>query len=103
MKTALLAGVFLLALSFAIADVVDKKQDECNVTGEVAACLEAGTNVNIGEFCGSSCRTALTDYFNDCLDGAGLDSYNQACGSATTVGVTLFTVVSALLVAVIGN
>ena len=99
MKTALLAGVFLLALSFTIADALDKKQGGCTVTDEFDACLDAGRNNNIGEFCSSSCRSALMD----CLSGDGLDSYNQLCGSAATVGVTLFTVVSALLVAVIGN
>ena len=93
----------LLALSFTIADALDKKQDECiNLTGEVTVCLEAGANINIDEFCSSSCRSELTDYFNNCLDGAGIDQYNQVCGSAA-IGVTLITLFSALLVAVIGN
>ena len=106
MKTALIAGVFLLVLTFTIADALDKKQDNCDPNSDaLQACETAATNFDRNALCGD-CRSTLTDYFNDCLGGAGVDELNrefsQVCGSAAIV-VSLFTIVSALLVALIGK
>ena len=111
MKTAaLIAGVFLLALTFTIVDALDKKQDVCPISGELEACFEAftnGTTINVNALCTATCRSELTEYFRDCFGGAGFDQFNQEytqlCGSSATVGITLFAIVSALLVAVFGN
>ena len=109
MKTALIAGVSLLALTLANTDAFIKKQNlppECqNPTGDLRECKEAAENLDKSVACTGRCKSALTDYINDCLGGAGLDEFNQEydkeCSAAATV-VTLFTVVSAFLVAV-GN
>ena len=100
MKTALIAGVFLLVLTFTIADALDKKQD-CTLTNELQECQTAAVNADVGAVCGD-CRSALTTYLNNCAGGVGVDELNEVCGSAAIV-VSLFTIVSALLVALIGK
>ena len=109
MKTALIAGVCLLALTFAIADALDKKQDigDCLVTpsGDVQACFDAGEREDRATACSANCMSTVKEYFGKCFDGETLDelnrAYDQAC-SAAGMTVALFTLVSAVLVAV-GN
>ena len=107
MQTALIVGAFLLVFTFTIADVPDKKQDNCTISDELNACLEAVGDGDISALCAGNCRSELTDYYRDCFGGAGLDEfnreYNQLCGSSATVGITLFAIVLALLVAIFGN
>ena len=111
MKTALVAGVCLLALTFTITNALDKKQDaspEC-ATLEANATLCIDTSSSSVD-CSGSCRTALEEYFVEC-DDTHQKMYEQACeedngdsegGCAVTVGTTLFTSISAVLVAM-GN
>ena len=60
--------------------------------------------IRIVTLCTAKCRSALEEYFEDCFE-EGLDEFNKAydqtCSAAGTVA-TLFTFVSAVLVAV-GN
>ena len=108
MKTALIAGVCLLALTLTITDALDKKQDVCgNPNDDVQAC-EAATNaipIDKDTLCTDRCKSALTEYLEDCYGDEAVDEFNkqfdQQCSAAGTV-VTLFTLVSAVLVAV-GN
>ena len=134
MKTALIAGVCLLALTFTITDALKKKQDlSCVPTpgSDLFNCVTAFGTGDADALCNDNCRTALTDFYSNCPGGDTLDQVlNQVCGdnggngggnggdggngggnggnggdgdsSAATVGVTLFTIVSAVLVAV-GN
>ena len=129
MKTALIVGVCLLALSLTVTDALDRKQPGCDISA-IQPCLNALAAVatNPDAFC--DCRDSLIDYYNTCTGGVGADAANQAiaqfCGtdpppvstegsdgsdgtddtdggsSAATVGATLFTIVSAVLV-VVGN
>ena len=103
MKTALIAGVCLLALTLTITDALDKKQDECNnPSDDVQACKDA---TDKDTACTGRCRSALTEYLEDCFGDEAVDEFNKEfdkqCSAAGTV-VTLFTLVSAILVAV-GN
>ena len=104
MKTSMvIIGACLLLFTVATADELEKKQSLNCLSSEVTNCL---TNFQGGSdaACSSACRSALTDYYEDCLDGIGLDTFNQGyetlCGDAATVGATLFTTISAVLVAV---
>ena len=104
---------------------------ECaTISSDLQACIDALAAMNADAFC--DCKDALIDYYNTCTNGVGVDGVNQAfgnlCGddgttagtsagttagttsgndgdgdnSAATIGVTLFTIASAVLVAV-GN
>ena len=66
-------------------------------------------DTNSDTICTDACMTALTEYYNDCVHSGGdafRTGYSLLCGiggsSATTVGATMLTTVSAVLVAV-GN
>ena len=135
-----IALICLLALTFTIANALDKKQlppAEClTIPDDVQNCITALAGSDKSTFC-NNCKDALIDYYNTCTGGAGVDAVNagfeQLCGddggnggnggnggdnggnggnggdnggdgdsSAATVGATLFTIVSAALVAV-GN
>ena len=99
MKTALIAGIFLLALTYTITDALDKKQDICTISDELNACLDAAANFSIGTLCSGNCRSELTDYFKDCNRENALNQiYILVCGGASATTVTLFTIVSAVLV-----
>ena len=101
--TVLIAGVCLLALTFTITDAMDKKQDvnECVNLGLAATNCLADFRKDPTSVCSGDCRSTLNDYYDAC-DSNGRRSFDRACGSAATVGVTLFTIVSAVLVAM-GN
>ena len=97
-------------LTFTITDALDKKQNilppQCeNVSDELQRCQDAADNLNKDELCSGTCKSAVTDYLNDCFGGLGVNEFNQqydqACSAAGTV-VTLFTVISSFLIAV-GN
>ena len=100
----LITGAFLLVLTFTITDALDKKQnDGClHHSDELRACLDAAMKDDGPTLCSSSCKSILTEYFRDCSSDATLEQfrqeYHQRCGAVATV-VTLFVVVSAVLVA----
>ena len=99
MRTSLvITGACLLLLAVANADKLEKKQNPNCSNSEARTCL---TNLGTGSnrACSSACRSAITEYY-DCTGGVGLDDYNALCGDAATVGATLFTTISAVLVAV---
>ena len=79
MKTALIAGVCLLAaLTFTTTSALDKKQfpPECaTISNDIQACISALTSQDPDAFCG--CRDALIDYYNTCANGIGVDNANQ--------------------------
>ena len=110
MKTALIAGICLLALTFAIADALDKKQDisdDCPVipSGDAQDCFDAGERGDLATACSANCMSAVKEYFGKCFVGESLDQVNQGYDrtcSAAGMTVALFTLVSAVLVAV-GN
>ena len=153
MKTALIAGVCLLAFTLTVTDALHKKQDDDCDRADVDACVDAAEDDDTATACSAACRSAVMDYFDDgCLEGDELTLYmrlyselcensggdsggdggdggdkggdggdggdkggdggdggdkggdggNNRGSSAATVGATLFTVVSAVLVAV-GN
>ena len=107
MKTALIAGVCLLALTITTTDAVSKKQN-CIPNLDLLACID-GYNTNSKTVCTDDCRAALTEYYDDCVS-AGADAFRKGYAllceiggsSAMKVGATMFTTVSAVLVAV-GN
>ena len=108
MKTALIAGVCLLLLTFTITDAMRlaKKQSvEClNPSNDAVVCLAAvdETPIDKGTVCTSRCRSALEEYLMDCLDVSKDEfdeGYSEECSAAGTV-VTLFSLVSAVLLAV---
>ena len=110
MKTAVIAGVCLLVLTFTITDalrLVQRQDVDClNPSADVQACLAAAAEepTDKGTVCTSRCRSALEAYLPDCLDVSKEEfdqGYEEECSAAGTV-VTLFTLISALLVAV-GN
>ena len=108
MKTALIAGVCLLAFTCTISDALLKKQDvDCDNPGdEVQACVDASNAMPIDKntLCTARCRSALEEYFEDCFEDFSDElnkEYDRVCSAAGTVA-TLFTLVSAILVAV-GN
>ena len=112
MKTALITGVCLLVLTFTITDALTqrfvKKQDvNClNPGDDVEACVDAAdaTPFDKSTVCTSKCRSALSKYFEDCFDVSPdefNEEYDKECSAAGLVA-TLFTLVSAVLVAV-GN
>ena len=106
MKTTLIAGLCLLALTLTITDALDKKQNaiECaNQAVDVAECAAslAAPDVDRTSFCSGSCSSTLEDFYDDC-DSTGRAAYDAVCDAAATVGATLFAIVSAVLVAV-GN
>ena len=72
MKTALIAGVCLLALTITTTDALSKKQ---NYTPnlDLLACLD-GFDINSETVCTDDCRTALTEYYDDCVP-AGADAF----------------------------
>ena len=121
MKTTLIAGLCLLALTLTITDALDKKQNaiECaNQAVDVAECAAslAAPDVDRSSFCSGSCSSTLEAFYDACdPTGEARVAYDNLCGgntggngggngdsSAATVGATLFTIVSAVLVAV-GN
>ena len=80
----------------------------CTPNSELQACLD-GYTTNSETVCTDDCKTALTEYYDDCVPSGGdafRTGYALLCtiggSSATTVGATMFTTVSAVLVAV-GN
>ena len=97
-------GVFLLALTVTITDALDKKRECENPTDEVNECLDAAANLDDEIVCSSSCKSTLTNYYNNCYDSDYFErfrlEYHQRCDAAATM-VTLFTVISAVLIAVI--
>ena len=134
MKTALIAGICLLALSSTVTDALDKKDIDCTDLSAIQSCITdvaAATTSGsaVGTFCGD-CRSKLIEYYEMCTPAAAEQStaaLNQVCGngdtgtteppstnnnnngngttgdnknSAATTGITLFTVISAVLVAV---
>ena len=108
MKTTLIAVVCLLALTLTITDALNKKQDECgNRNDDVQACEAAAeaSPIDKDTVCTGRCKSALMEYLEDCYGNEAVDEFNkqfdQQCSAAGTV-VTLFTLVSAVLVAV-GN
>ena len=72
MKTTLIAGVCLLALTITTTDTLSKKQD-CTPNLELQACLD-GYNTNSETVCTDDCRTALTEYYDDCVP-LGADAF----------------------------
>ena len=72
MKTALIAGVCLLALTITTTDAVSKKQN-CTPNLDILACLD-GFDINSETVCTDDCRTALTEYYDDCVP-AGADAF----------------------------
>ena len=108
MKTALIAGVCLLVLAVIVTDSLQNKQDiDCfNLDNDVQACVDASdpTAIDKDTLCTARCRSALAEYLKDCFDISSdefNEGYDQTCSAAGTVA-TLFTLVSAILVAV-GN
>ena len=114
MKTALITGVCLLALTFTITEsdaltqrFVKKQDVNCvNPGDDVQACVDAAdaTPFNKDAVCTARCKSALAEYFEDCFDVSRdefNEEYDKECSAAGTVA-TLFTLVSAVLVAV-GN
>ena len=81
--------------------------DFLDTSSDLFTC-NANLATNPDSACSSDCREALEEYIEDCLDGATADTFNdsldRACGDvegdATTVGATLISTVSALMVAV---
>ena len=107
MKTAL-AGLCLLALTLTTSDALDKKQNaiDCANQGmDVTECLASlsGSDVDRSSFCSGSYSSTLEVFYDACdPTGQSRATYDNFCSSAATVGATLFTIVSAVLVAV-GN
>ena len=105
MKTALIAGVCLLALTFTITDALDKKQNAVDCANQgvnITTCI-ANLGSNPTSVCTGDCRTTLEAFYDACdPSGTARSPYDMACGSSVTVGATIFTIVSAVLVAV-GN
>ena len=108
MKTALIAGICLLVLTFTITDAMrlaKKQSTEClNPSNDAVECLEAvdKTPIDKSTVCTSRCRSALEEYLKDCLDVSQDEfdeGYSEECSAAGTV-VTLFSLASALLLAV---
>ena len=104
MKAALIAAC-LLALTFTITDALDKKQNAVNCANQganITTCI-ANLGSNPTSVCTGDCRTTLEAYYDACdSSGTARSAYDMACGSSETVGATIFTIVSAVLVAV-GN
>ena len=100
----LINGVFLLALTLTITDALDKKRECDNPTDEVKHCLGAAANLDDEILCSSACKSTLTKYYNKCFKSDIFErfrlEYHQRCGAAATM-VTLFTVISAVLIAAI--
>ena len=127
MKTSILiAGVCLLALTSTITEALHKKQDaaECaslTLDSDVQSCLPKFASRDQSA-CTGSCKNTLENYYTACDareaydifcdefinggngggDNGGGDNGGGDNDGAATVGVTLFTIVSAALVAV-GN
>jgi hypothetical protein len=112
MKTSILvAGFCLLALTSTITEALEKKQQDTarcatlTLDSAVVSCLTDLTSQEQSS-CTGSCKNTLGDYYAAC--GLPRELYDTFCeefgggSSAATVGVTLFTIVSAALVAV-GN
>ena len=72
MKTAVIAGVCLLALTITTIDAVSKKQN-CTPNLDLLACID-GFDINSETVCTDDCRTALTEYYDDCVP-AGADAF----------------------------
>ena len=84
MKTALITGVFLLALTFIITDAldVDKKQN-CLPDSDIRACLNSLPN-NIDKACSDVCGTSLMEYYYNCVPSEAAAfrlGYDMLCGS----------------------
>ena len=78
MKTALITGVCLLALTFTITDALDKKQDECqNPSDDVKACAIALFNDDADSFCKLNCKFILTSHYENCEVDINVDAINQ--------------------------
>ena len=72
MKTALIAGVCLLALTITTTDAHSKEQN-CIPNFELQACID-GFGTNLKTVCTDDCRIALTEYYDDCVP-AGADAF----------------------------
>jgi hypothetical protein len=105
MKTSILvAGFCLLALTATITEALDTA--ECTtltLDSAVQSCLTTFASLDESA-CTGSCENTLENYYDACGARAAYDAFCEEFGgsSAATVGVTLFTIVSAALVAV-GN
>ena len=107
MKTALIAGICLLAFAVIVTAALEKKQIDCSDPGDdVQACVDAAdaTPIDKATVCTSRCKSLLEEYLTECFDVSEKqfnEQYDKECSAAGTV-VTLFTLVSAVLIAV-GN
>ena len=106
MKTSMMiVGVCLLLLSAATADELEKKQsiDCLDLKPDILTCLNNFESTS-DAVCSSECRSALTEYYEDCFGDLGLETFKEGyktlCGDAATIGAALFTTISAVLVAV---
>ena len=108
MKTALIAGVCLLALAVTVTDTLQKKLIDCNnLDGDVKTCVDAAmaTPVDKDTVCTSRCKSAQAEYAKICGSDEFNKDYDKECYSRLSAAgnvVTLFALVSAVLVAV-GN
>ena len=106
MKTSLVIfGACLLLLTVTTADELGKKQaclDCLDLKPDLVTCISNFEDFS-EDVCIAECRTALTEYFEACIGGLGFEAFKQGyallCGGAVTVGATLFTTISAALVA----
>lgn len=106
MKTALvIIGACLLLLTAVTADELEKKQsiDCLNLKPDLVTCI-ANFEGDSNDVCSSDCRSALTEYYEDCIGTLGFETFKQTyailCGDAAILGATIFTTISAVLVAV---
>ena len=122
MKTGIFVAVCLLVLTFTIVECglsQDKRQNECTLDNDLQSCItrigqvtpETATD-NV--FC-NECRDELLDYAERCTPNVVQsyeDTLNKVCkddknnnnkegsGAAAVAGATIFSTISALLVAV---
>ena len=67
MKTALIAGVCLLALTITTTDALSKKQNcDCIPDSELLACIN-GLVIKSVTICTEACKTALMEYYDNCV------------------------------------
>ena len=64
-----IALICLLALTFAIASAIDKKQDCLPISDDLQTCIDALATPTVETFC--DCRGPLIDYYNRCTAGVG--------------------------------
>ena len=120
MKSSIIAGVCLLALTLSVAECnlglgldfhLSKKQtvdcgDLTDPSTDIGRCTDLGTAGDAEAFCNRGCVEVFEDFYN-CLgisDDEGLiDQLRESCrqfNAATTVGATLFSALTATAVAV---